>query len=662
MLYAGVTGEDAKNMILNQILAEEIGSVNVFSFNDVKTKQDYIEISDRQLSCPYQLNWVFFVDDDIYANWGHPCRYIFINKENGDYQIINETLPPLNTRSFENISKVNFTRENKLKTDYDVTIPTGKAPDDHKFAVIINGGYNNYWNRIRYWNDTSAIYCTLTQVYGYKPDNIHVHSTNGTVDSNYGSLDLDGPDVRPNSVDIRYPAFKSNIRDTFESLAHEIGPDDQLFVYVTDHGDIQNRIVLWGTETISAPELDDMLDPIKASEIIVVMEQCYGGGFITNNDNITDPHRVIHTATSATKLSWVEGWITGFEYDEFVFYWTSAARGFYPGNHPYSPGYYTVGNFPFRDIGIVEFNDHPLDYDPDDQLYGGNGDGFVQMEEAFAYADNFDTWSGLENPDDNYYKPISDDLRHEIPVSFNDIGFNEDLLSLNGLCGNVTKSNTISGNYLINPDLALSSYVSLTVGQNSLLYNNGIFTLAANSTLYHESNSELILLDESVLIIDFESELIFAEDSKILVEGNAKIIGDIQMADGVNIVIQENSTLNLQLSNLAILPNSTLKLAKNSKLVIGNGTELIVNDGAIIELAEGAEIIVMNKGKLEADGTTFSYVDGSGNWQGIIAEVGSSVILSNTNISNAVCGLNASASNVNVTSSSFTDCENGVSL
>ena len=40
----------------------------------------------------------------------------------------------------------------------------------HNYAVIISEGGNAWSNWVRYWNDCSAIYSTLINVYGYPKD------------------------------------------------------------------------------------------------------------------------------------------------------------------------------------------------------------------------------------------------------------------------------------------------------------------------------------------------------------------------------------------------------------------------------------------------------------------------------------------------------------
>lgn len=531
-IFAGVTQKDAENIVLNQILSNDLGEVDVFVQNTLRSKQDNIVISDRFLSCPYQENWVFVVDDFVFANLAHPFRYIFINEANGEFTIINESLPPLDMSGFEKISDINFTGENQLVTDPEATIENSREPNDHLFAVIISGGYNPAYNYIRYWNDMSAIFCTLTQVYGYKPENVYVHSSDGTVGNNHGSLDLDkiGP---PYTNDIQYPAYESSIESTFQTLASELGSDDQLLVYVTDHGDAQNRIILWGNETITTTELDAMLDPINAAEIVVVMEQCYSGGFITNNNNITDPHRVIHTAANADEYSWAELWISNVNYDEFVFYWTAAARGRFPGVNPWELSEYEIDEFPFGDY-IVYGPTHPDAYDPD-----LNGDGVVQMEEAFDYANNFDTWSphGYYNtsyPEGHIGHPYVGEEEH--PLQYHNIGFQEDLLCLTGITGIVENTQTVSGNFLLSETgIQIQDGVTLSIDDDSNFYLSNRSQIIANLL-------STIILDNSITFLG-ETTTIYADPPFIPedIPGNRiEFYGGLTVGSGIQLTVEND--------------------------------------------------------------------------------------------------------------------------
>ncbi len=42
----------------------------------------------------YKFSWFYFVDDHPAANWEHPCRYVFIDIESGQFQIQQGKTPP----------------------------------------------------------------------------------------------------------------------------------------------------------------------------------------------------------------------------------------------------------------------------------------------------------------------------------------------------------------------------------------------------------------------------------------------------------------------------------------------------------------------------------------------------------------------------------------
>ena len=110
------------------------------------------------------------------------------------------------------------------------------------YAVIISGGYDMANNWQRYWNDCSAIYSALVDVYNYEDDHIYTIMSDGTSTANdrrisggYDSspLDLDGD----GDNDIQFSATRANITTVFNTLSGLLDSDDYLFIFVTDHGD-----------------------------------------------------------------------------------------------------------------------------------------------------------------------------------------------------------------------------------------------------------------------------------------------------------------------------------------------------------------------------------------------------------------------------------------
>ncbi len=85
--------------------------------------------------CIYSENWVFFVDDLPLANWAHPCRYIFFDKQNGAYTIIEDNWPPLNYLDEPDL----------FFTDWDWILGTGieiYEKDENEFLIVPNPVHN----------------------------------------------------------------------------------------------------------------------------------------------------------------------------------------------------------------------------------------------------------------------------------------------------------------------------------------------------------------------------------------------------------------------------------------------------------------------------------------------------------------------------------------
>ncbi len=475
-IRAQVSRDDAKKIVLEEILLERIGEVNVFiQFDDMEKNRELELPHGKVLKKPFVTSYTFFIDDLPFANWEHPCRYIFLDKETGEYEIIHNKIFPKNMEVFEKISEIEIKSSSKLFKSSTPSEIKSASPNPNLYAVLINGGFNSSMNEIRYWNDISAIYCTLTDVYGYLPENIFVHSTDGTTTNNYGSLNLDNS----GGADIDYPAYKTNIISTFENLENILSSDDQLFVFVTDHGgrDLGNDeayIYLWDNDLqtsdddiLSVTEFNQLLAPIETSEIIVFMEQCFSGGFIDNQNNITGEHRVVQTACEYVAYSYPEIHITNMAYDEFAYYWTAAIRGYYPGANPWETGYAT-GSFPFSSY----FTNHPGDYNPDT-----NNDGLVQMGEAFDYANDLNSWST-----EGYYNPSYTNY-FEKPLEDRDIGFEEDLLSLVGVSGKVKNSQTVSGSFIVCDDITVDPNKTLTISSGTEMNFQNNSSLIVNGTL-----------------------------------------------------------------------------------------------------------------------------------------------------------------------------------
>jgi len=96
-LNAQVTRNEAINIVVDELISPYtleqkwlFSKYEIMYLNDTLWLDDYLDY----YTCPFDENWVFFVDDCPVAFWAHPCRYVFMDANNADYEIIDEDWPP----------------------------------------------------------------------------------------------------------------------------------------------------------------------------------------------------------------------------------------------------------------------------------------------------------------------------------------------------------------------------------------------------------------------------------------------------------------------------------------------------------------------------------------------------------------------------------------
>lgn len=493
------------------------------------------------------------------------------------------------------------------------TLPT-VVEDPHLYAILINGGgwdSNTGWdnNYLRFWNNLSAMYCTLTEQ-GFQEDKIYVHSNEGDAISNFSSsgrgLDLD---KIGSSVDIDFDATLSSVNNTFTSLQNlNLGPQDKLFIFTTGHGGPGDSTVgsvlgLWDADDLTSLDLKTKLDGFpNIGEIVVVMSQCHSGGFISrfpqedsSGYSIAGPNRTIVTSVAFDEPARAELFITlsneydadgsghpGLGYDEFAYYYTSALRGYYPVyedvgteedphyvNKPWlrsSP----VGSFPFDTI--AEFVSpsaflHPGDYTPD------NVSGTPTLLGAFQYADNWDTTTGDSNTTStNYWNPLP---QYSFGVDFFNIHHNPQYSSNGEL---FDRFQTING-----MDLDFSNTIILSATTD--LYNR---TIDCTGTLILNSGAELNLHNNSVLNLSSTGELDVCSSQLLL----------------------DNSELNAEDTVINISSSSTFT-ASSSDISI-DGTELNLSGASLVSLNDGCDFEVSGNSVIQGETSFYTYDPATG--------------------------------------------------
>ncbi len=307
--------------------------------------------------------WFVFIDHFPGANWEHASTYVFVDQDTGELITMDAMCPPAQLTDLAEITDFsdNPSPEASARAHawFDQAIAHGPVTRPQTrglaYAIIISGGANQGNNHIRYWNDSSFIYKTLINYYGYDEDNVWVLISDGLnpaadrSDNTNSPPDLDGD----GDDDTMYPATLAYVDQAFGELASVLTASDQLFIFTTDHGGSNGGwnayLNLWNTEECSDAHLAELVDALPCETVIGCFEQCYSGGMI---DNLEADGRVLASAARYDELSWAMG--PDYIYDTFVYHWTSA-------------------------VAMERPDGTPVNADT-------NGDTIISMKEAFDYA------------------------------------------------------------------------------------------------------------------------------------------------------------------------------------------------------------------------------------------------------------------------------------
>ena len=459
---AQISKESAYQFLTTTILNNDWEDKEIFVSTAIISENTNIPTKDTFVTSPSYKSWFFFVDEDPEAEWWHSCKYVFINSNN-NFTVVNMLSPP----NLTGMTALNSILPNSISIDtsnWHISVsPKSTSISANEYAVIISGGYEPLVNWPRYWNHCSAIYSSLVNIYDYDKNKIFVIMSDGTnpaADYNMGNrnnpvynslpLDLDGDGTN----DVQYAATKANIAMVFDTLSQRITSDDNVFVFVTDHGGEGSTIALWNKIEMTKNEFKQEVNKINhAKSVNLCMVQCYGGGYTTT---LAGNNRVITTACSSNRPAYAMP--PSYQYSEFCYHWLSAVTGYTP------------------DTRVTVDADY-------------NNDNFVSMEEAFQYARNADTRD--ETP--QYSSPSSPNLGKYLTLN----GFQEyDLYTRDNKYenGNEPLSNFVTEGFANSPDIWLrknadneTEHQSGTPGVENHIYirihNRGNHTSYGNDTV-----------------------------------------------------------------------------------------------------------------------------------------------------------------------------------
>ena len=306
--------------------------------------------------------WLAVIGPDVSINGSQSLIHIFVNANTGAYsvtQLDGKAIVEWDT------SRYVYINDNTLRSSLRIKErPNTRSSEPTQWAVIISGGISPECNYSRYWNDCKYIYTTLTQKLDYPANHIFCLISDGidpAYDRRTGSSTFDSSPIdfdNDGERDVDYSAIKHDISAVFSYLGSVVSDNDEVLVFITDHGDKEGIICLWNNETLTPSELDAELDKLGTKvNIDVVMGQCYSGAAIPA---LRADNRTIVTACNASQVSY------GIDsYDYFLKYWTDGLNNINPD---------IVGQF-------------------------SNGDGYISAYELFLKANsNPKALSNIETP------------------------------------------------------------------------------------------------------------------------------------------------------------------------------------------------------------------------------------------------------------------------
>ncbi len=94
-----VTQNMAWEIVRTKILNNNMANINVYVSKNAIPSNTLVEAYYTTELSPAYTSWLFFIDDAPMANWGHQCRYVYVNVVDGEYEIHQNSWPPKSLES-----------------------------------------------------------------------------------------------------------------------------------------------------------------------------------------------------------------------------------------------------------------------------------------------------------------------------------------------------------------------------------------------------------------------------------------------------------------------------------------------------------------------------------------------------------------------------------
>lgn len=307
-----------------------------------------------------------FADDHPLANFAHDCRYLLFDPETGKLRREHHArFPPYATpKAPETMVPFHEPVRTKPNTHVFKTWPRALCPvlipDGDRYAILYSGMSN-----LRHLNDLEFCYRMLVDRYGFKPANIYALNYDGTMDTQDGAPTTGWPgDGTAYRIKITGKGDRASFQAALKDLKTKLKLDDLLFIHTNNHGGNSSgqsflcAYPSWGTYWAN-DFASDLAGLPKYRSLIAMMEQCEAGGF---NSPVISNSTATNTSIASAVPSNESSWSTSDgNFDVFALEWIAAQFG------------------------------HNADGTSLASNADTDGDGVIEAEEAYGYADSQDT-------------------------------------------------------------------------------------------------------------------------------------------------------------------------------------------------------------------------------------------------------------------------------
>ncbi|MBZ0314964.1 MAG: hypothetical protein K8L91_00995 [Anaerolineae bacterium] len=314
--------------VLRQSSYSEVHTTNFFLQRDVLPRNTSIKARQQQIKLDRDTVMVF-ADDMPLANWAHPCRYLLHDAESGElYRTVDALFPPYMDAKETPRTYIPFHQPIKyadlayypVRPRLELRWPIRWG---NRYAILFSGDSNN-----RHTNDLEFLYRTLRGVYGVPAANIYVLNYDGTL--NYSG----GPqpattwpgDNTAYQMPVNAAGSKTELNNALDDLKKRLKANDSLLIHTNNHGTTsgsESVLCCYGADYLASDFAAKLAELPKFRCLIVMMEQCFAGGFnqpIINNSPAG--YTSVASAAIATQTS-----IGGAHFDPFARDWIAAMAG-----------------------------------------------------------------------------------------------------------------------------------------------------------------------------------------------------------------------------------------------------------------------------------------------------------------------------------------------